>query len=79
MMVRAETESSNPPCSSEGALRTCPTRLRTFIPAVGRVFATRFGDERLAEGDNFLSVAYGLALIGLENDVEPWLASPAAT
>ena len=51
----------------------------SFIPAVRRVFATRFGDERLAEGHNFLSVAYGLALIGLENDVEPWLASPAAT
>ena len=51
----------------------------SFIPAVRRVFATRFGDERLAEGHNFLSVAYGLALIGLENDVAPWLASPAAT
>jgi hypothetical chaperone protein len=51
----------------------------SFIPAVRRIFAARFGDERLAEGNNFLSVAYGLALIGLENDVEPWLASPAAT
>jgi hypothetical chaperone protein len=51
----------------------------SFIPAVRRVFATRFGDGRLAEGHNFLSVAYGLALIGLENDVEPWLASSAAT
>jgi hypothetical chaperone protein len=48
----------------------------SFIPAVRRIFAARFGDERLAEGHNFLSVAYGLALIGLENDVEPWLASP---
>jgi hypothetical chaperone protein len=51
----------------------------SFIPAVRRIFAARFGDERLAEGQNFLSVAYGLALIGLENDVEPWLASPVAT
>jgi hypothetical chaperone protein len=51
----------------------------SFIPAVRHIFAARFGDERLAEGHNFLSVAYGLALIGLENDVEPWLASPAAT
>ena len=48
----------------------------SLIPAVRRIFAARFGDERLAEGHNFLSVAYGLALIGLENDVEPWLASP---
>ena len=51
----------------------------SFIPAVRRSFAACFGDERLAEGHNFLSVAYGLALIGLENDIEPWLASPAAT
>jgi hypothetical chaperone protein len=47
----------------------------SFIPAVRRIFIARFGDERLAEGHNFLSVAYGLALIGLENEVEPWLAS----
>ena len=48
----------------------------SFIPAVRRVFAARFGDARLAEGHNFLSVAYGLALIGLESDLEPWLANP---
>jgi hypothetical chaperone protein len=44
------------------------------IPAVRRVFATRFGVERLADGDNFQSVAFGLALIGLEDDLYPWLA-----
>jgi len=46
----------------------------SFIPAVRRVFATRFGVERLADGDNFQSVAFGLALIGLEDDLDPWLA-----
>jgi hypothetical chaperone protein len=46
----------------------------SFIPAVRRVFATRFGVERLADGDHFQSVAFGLALIGLENDIDPWLA-----
>jgi hypothetical chaperone protein len=50
----------------------------SFIPAVRRIFASRFGDERLADGDNFLSVAYGLALIGLEEDPEPWLARAAS-
>jgi hypothetical chaperone protein len=45
----------------------------SFIPAVRRVFATRFGVERLADGDNFQSVAFGLALIGLEDDLHPWL------
>jgi hypothetical chaperone protein len=45
----------------------------SFIPAVRRLFATRFGAERLADGDNFQSVAFGLALIGLEDDLDPWL------
>jgi hypothetical chaperone protein len=43
-----------------------------FIPAVRRVFATRFDVERLADRDNFQSVAFGLALIGLEDDLDPW-------
>jgi len=46
----------------------------SFIPAVRRVFADRFGAQRLADGENFQSVAFGLALIGLQNDLGPWLA-----
>jgi hypothetical chaperone protein len=46
----------------------------SFIPAVRRLFADRFGAQRLADGENFQSVAYGLALIGLDDDLEPWLA-----
>ena len=46
----------------------------SLIPAVRRIFESRFGPERLADGDNFQSVANGLALIGLEDDLEPWLA-----
>jgi hypothetical chaperone protein len=46
------------------------------IPAVRRIFETRFSAERLADGENFQSVAFGLALIGLEDDLEPWLAPP---
>jgi hypothetical chaperone protein len=46
----------------------------SFIPAVRRVFEARFGARRLADGENFQSVAFGLALIGLEDDLEPWLA-----
>lgn len=49
----------------------------SFIPAVRRVFADRFGPQRLADGENFQSVAFGLALIGLDDDLSPWLASPA--
>jgi hypothetical chaperone protein len=46
----------------------------SFIPAVRRVFETRFGSDRLADGENFQSVAFGLALIGLEDDLDPWRA-----
>jgi hypothetical chaperone protein len=50
----------------------------SFIPAVRRVFEARFGAHRLADGENFQSVAFGLALIGLEDDLEPWLAKATA-
>jgi hypothetical chaperone protein len=46
----------------------------SFIPAVRRVFETRFGAQRLTDGENFQSVAFGLALIGLEDDLGPWSA-----
>jgi hypothetical chaperone protein len=46
----------------------------SFIPAVRHVFEERFGAHRLADGENFQSVAFGLALIGLEDDLSPWLA-----
>jgi len=46
----------------------------SFIPAVRRVFEERFGADLLAGGENFQSVAFGFALIGLEDDLESWLA-----
>jgi len=45
----------------------------SFIPAVRRVFEERFGRARLADGENLQSVAFGLALIGLEENLEPGL------
>ena len=36
----------------------------SFVPAVRRLFETRFGPEKLAAGGEFVSVAEGLALIG---------------
>ncbi|MGJ3264422.1 MAG: Hsp70 family protein [Salinarimonas sp.] len=48
-----------------------------FIPAVRALFERRFGAERIGEGDNFQSVAYGLALVGLEAEMGPWLARGA--
>jgi hypothetical protein len=46
----------------------------SFVPAVRRIFETRFGPDLLAGGENFQSVAFGLAPIGLEDDLDPWLA-----
>ena len=51
----------------------------SFIPAVRSLFETRFGANRLADGEHFQSVAFGLALIGLEDDVGPWLAQSASS
>jgi len=45
----------------------------SLIPAVRRVFEARFGAPRLADGENFQSVAFGLAMIGLEDDLGPWI------
>jgi len=38
----------------------------SFVPAVRRIFQTRFGEEKIRTGDEFTSVARGLALRGLD-------------
>jgi hypothetical chaperone protein len=48
----------------------------SFVPAVRRLFADRFGDEKLESGGELVSIATGLALIGAEADVGDW-ATPA--
>ena len=35
-----------------------------FVPAVRRLFAERFGPDRVSGGGEFVSVAEGLVLIG---------------
>ncbi len=39
----------------------------SFVPAVRRIFASRFGQERIRGGNEFTSVAQGLALRAAEN------------
>ncbi|HTF62271.1 MAG TPA: Hsp70 family protein, partial [Edaphobacter sp.] len=34
----------------------------SFVPAVRHIFATRFGEDRIRSGNEFTSVAHGLAL-----------------
>jgi hypothetical chaperone protein len=36
----------------------------SFVPAVRKIFATRFGEQRIRTGNQFTSVAWGLALKG---------------
>ncbi len=55
----------------------------SFVPAVRRMFAERFGVEKVDSGDEFVSIANGLALIGEEEDIARWTvdehaAPPAA-
>jgi hypothetical chaperone protein len=49
----------------------------SFVPAVRRLFADRFGESKLESGGELVSIATGLALIGAEADVSNW-ATPAS-
>ena len=44
----------------------------SLIPAIRGLFADRFGGERLATGGELTSIASGLALVGLEDDIARW-------
>jgi hypothetical chaperone protein len=44
----------------------------SFVPAVRRQFANRFGQERISGGNELTSVANGLALIGAREDASDW-------
>ena len=46
----------------------------SFVPAVRRQFEARFGAEKIETGDQLVSIAYGLALIAQEEQVERWAA-----
>jgi hypothetical chaperone protein len=46
----------------------------SLIPAVRGLFVERFGEERLASGNELTSIAHGLALIGQSPDLDEWTA-----
>ena len=46
----------------------------SLTPRIRRLFADRFGDERIATGDELTSIAHGLALVGAQDDLAAWLA-----
>ncbi|MEM8702701.1 MAG: Hsp70 family protein, partial [Pseudomonadota bacterium] len=47
----------------------------SFVPAVRRQFANRFGAEIISGGNELTSVANGLALIGARGDAGDWVAA----
>jgi hypothetical chaperone protein len=59
----------------EGVDRVFLTGGSSFVPAVRRLFAERFGDAKLEGGGELVSIASGLALIAAEDDVEAWTMS----
>jgi len=44
----------------------------SFVPAVRAIFERRFGAERIESGNEFVSIANGLATLGLRDDLEAW-------
>jgi hypothetical chaperone protein len=44
----------------------------SFVPAVRAQFEDRFGSEKIETGDQLVSIAYGLSLIGREQDIGRW-------
>jgi hypothetical chaperone protein len=47
----------------------------SFVPAVRRIFERRFGADRVEAGNEFVSIANGLATIGLREDVDSWIVT----
>jgi hypothetical chaperone protein len=44
----------------------------SFVPAVRRLFARRFGEAKLESGGELISIASGLAYMGREADLDQW-------
>ncbi|WP_312734386.1 Hsp70 family protein [Brevundimonas sp.] len=66
---RAMVQSDLPP---EGIDRVFLTGGTSFVPAVRALFHQRFGPEKIETGGEFESIAAGLALIGLEPQLDLW-------
>ena len=46
----------------------------SLVPAVRKIFISKFGETRMESGNEFSSVAEGLSLVGLEDDLTLWSA-----
>lgn len=46
----------------------------SLIPAIRRIFTSRFGEDRIASGGELTSIAHGLAMIAESDDIADWSA-----
>ena len=61
----------------DGIDRVFLTGGSSFVPAVRRLFARRFGEAKLEGGAELVSIASGLAYMGLEADLDRWTVRAA--
>jgi hypothetical chaperone protein len=71
-----ETALANAGISAGEVDRVFLTGGSSFVPAVRRIFERRFGTDRIESGNEFVSIANGLATIGLREDVDAWVVEP---
>ena len=69
---------ANASISSRDVDRVFLTGGSSFVPAVRRIFERRFGADRVDAGNEFVSIANGLATIGLRDDVDTWIVQENA-
>ena len=50
----------------------------SFVPAVRQLFERRFGSGKIESGDELLSIANGLAMIGERDDADQWAVTEDA-
>jgi hypothetical chaperone protein len=46
----------------------------SLVPRIRRIFVDRFGEDRIETGGELTSIAHGLALVGMEEEVAAWAA-----
>ena len=47
----------------------------SLIPAVRKLFEQRFGEDRIAQGNELTSIAHGLAMMAADPDLPSWLVA----
>ena len=73
-----ETALANASIGARDVDRIFLTGGSSFVPAVRRIFERRFGPDRIESGNEFVSIANGLATLGLRDDIDSWVVTPKA-